>query len=139
MFLVRSVAAASAPPCAPRDPRYARRFQETIMSNPFQVSLAPQQLWQAINPWTFNQDGAQIGLVNIDLGQTPNPQAERAILNEVGSYGRQIGRIGDALEVILNHVNLDNLSPTEKDAIDILRGQLAQVREVKARVESEKN
>jgi heterodisulfide reductase subunit C len=109
------------------------------MSNPFQVSLAPQQLWQAINPWTFNQDGAQIGLVNIDLGQTPNPQAERAILNEVGSYGRQIGRIGDALEVILNHVVLDNLSPTEKDAIDILRGQLAQVREVKARVENEKN
>jgi hypothetical protein len=106
------------------------------MSNPFQVSLAPQQLWQAINPWVFNQDGAQIGLINIDLGQTPNPQAERAILDNVGSYGRQIGRIGDALEVILDHLKLKDLDPAERDAIDILRGQLAQVRQVKARVEA---
>ncbi len=109
------------------------------MSNPFQVSLAPQQLWQAINPWTFNQEGAQIGLINIDLGQTPNPQAERAILDNVGSYGRQIGRIGDALEVIVNHVKLGDLSPAERDAIEILRGQLAQVREVKGRVAAQKS
>ncbi|MEJ0050069.1 MAG: hypothetical protein WDN02_02445 [Methylovirgula sp.] len=106
------------------------------MSNPFQVSLAPQQLWQAINPWTFNQDGAQLGLINIDLGQTPNPQAERSILGNVGSYGRQIGRIGDALEVILDHLKLKDLMPAEKDAIEILRGQLAQVRQVKARIEA---
>ncbi len=108
------------------------------MSNPFQVLLAPQQLWQAINPWTFNQDGSQIGLINIDLGQTPNPDAERGILHEVGSYGRQIGRIGDALEVILDHMALTDLTPAEKDAIEILRGQLAQVRQVKARVEASK-
>jgi hypothetical protein len=106
------------------------------MSDPFQVSLAPQQLWQAINPWTFYQQGAQIGLLNIDLGQTPNPQAERAILHEVGSYGRQIGHIGDVLEVLLDHLKLKDLEPAEKDAIDILRGQLAQVRQVKARVEA---
>lgn len=69
------------------------------MSKPFQVSLAPRQLWQAINPWTFNQQGAQFGFVNIDLGQTPQPEVEQAILEKVGSYGRQLGRIGDALEV----------------------------------------
>jgi hypothetical protein len=106
------------------------------MSDPFQVSLAPQQLWQAINPWTFYQQGSQVGLLNIDLGQTPNPQAERAILHEVGSYGRQIGRIGDVLEVLLDHLKLKDLEPAEKDAIDVLRGQLAQVRQVKARVEA---
>ena len=108
------------------------------MSDPFQVSLAPQQLWQAINPWTFSLDGSQLGLVNIDLGQTPNPQAERTILHEVGSYGRQLGRIGDVLEVILDHLKLKdkNLEPAERDAIDILRGQLAQIRQVKARVEA---
>lgn len=106
------------------------------MSDPFQVSLAPQQLWQAINPWTFYQQGSQVGLLNIDLGQTPNPQAERAILNEVGSYGRQIGHIGDVLEVLLDHLKLKDLEPAERDAIDILRGQLAQVRQVKARIEA---
>jgi hypothetical protein len=108
------------------------------MSDPFQVSLAPQQLWQAINPWTFNLNGSQLGVVNIDLGQTPDPQAERAILQEVGSYGRQLGHIGDVIEVILDHLKLKdkNLEPAEKDAIDILRGQLAQIRQVKARVEA---
>jgi hypothetical protein len=108
------------------------------MSDPFQVSLAPQQLWQAINPWTFSLNGSQLGVVNIDLGQTPDPQAERAILQQVGSYGRQLGHIGDVIEVILDHLKLKdkNLEPAERDAIDVLRGQLAQVRQVKARVEA---
>jgi hypothetical protein len=101
------------------------------MSNSFQLSLAPEKLWQAINPWTFYQQGAQFGFINIDLGQTPHPEVEQAILNEVGSYGRQLGRIGDALEVLLNHVKLDDLSQAEKDALSVLRGQLASVRQVK--------
>ena len=57
---------------------------------------------------------------------------ERKLLDRVGSYGRQIGRIGDALEVILKHVKLGELKPEEQDALDILKGQLAAVRQVKA-------
>jgi len=71
--------------------------------DPFSFSLAPERLWQAINPWTFNQTGTQLGLINISLGQTARPELERAVLNEVGSYGRQLGRIGDALEVLIRH------------------------------------
>jgi hypothetical protein len=101
------------------------------MSKTFQLSLAPQKLWQAINPWTFYQQGAQFGFINIDLGQTPHPEVEQAVLDRVGSYGRQLGRIGDALEVLLNHVKLTDLTQPEKDALTILRGQLAAIREVK--------
>jgi hypothetical protein len=103
------------------------------MPKTFQLSLAPQQLWQAINPWTFYQQGGQFGLINIDLGQTPHPEAEQAILDEVGSYGRQLGRIGDALEVLLKHVKLEGLNQSERDALDVLQGQLAAVRQVKQR------
>ena len=103
------------------------------MSKTFQLALAPQNLWQAINPWTFYQQGAQFGFINIDLGETAHPEVEQAILDEVGSYGKQLGRIGDALEVLLNHTNLDDLSPKELDAINILRGQLAEVKQVKQR------
>jgi len=103
------------------------------MSNRFQLSLAPQKLWQAINPWTFYQQGAQFGFINIDLGHTNHPEVEQTILDEVGSYGRQLGRIGDALEVLLNHVDLGRLKPEERDSLDILRGQLAEVRKVKER------
>ena len=102
------------------------------MSTPFQISLAPDQLMQAINPWTFNQQGAQFGFINIDLGDTAESDLERKLLDRVGSYGRQLGRIGDALEVILKHVRLGDLKPEEQDALDILKGQLASVRQVKA-------
>lgn len=109
------------------------------MTNKFQLSLAPDQLWQAINPWTFYQQGAQFGLVNIDLGLTPHPQTERTILDEVGSYGRQLGHIGDALQVLLNHVKLDGLSQAENDSLDVLRGQLAAIRQVKQRMQADPN
>jgi hypothetical protein len=86
------------------------------MSKTFQLSLASQNLWQAINPWSFHQQGTQFGFVNIDLGQTPQPEVEQAVLEKVGSYGRQLGRIGDALTV--------------------LRGQLAEIRQVKQAVQA---
>ena len=99
----------------------------------FQFSVAPEKLWQAINPWTFMNQGAQFGLVNISLGQTPRPDIEQKVLDEVGSYGRQLGRIGDALEILIDHVELDGLKPSERDALDILKGQLAAIRKVKQR------
>ena len=102
------------------------------MSTPFQISLAPEQLWEAINPMTFYQPGAQFGLINIDLGAAGESDLERKLLDRVGSYGRQLGRIGDALEVILKHVKLGELNSDEQDALDILKGQLASVRQVKA-------
>ena len=101
------------------------------MSKPFQVSLAPEKLWQSINPWSFYQQGAQFGLVNIELGNTRRPDIEQAILEKVGSYGRQLGRIGDALEVLLNHMKLEGLNDSERDALDILRWQLAEIPQVK--------
>jgi hypothetical protein len=97
----------------------------------FQFSLAPEQLWQAINPWTFANQGAQLGFVNINLGQTAHPETEQKVLDEVGSYGRQLGRIGDALEVLLDHVPLKGLDRAETDALAMLRGQLAEIRKVK--------
>lgn len=103
------------------------------MANSFGLSIAPDKLWQAINPWTFYQQGAQFGLINIDLGQTPHPEIEQAILDQVGSYGRQLGRIGDALEVLMRHVKPEDLTKEEQDTLTILEGQLAQIRQVKQR------
>jgi len=106
------------------------------MTKSFQFSLAPDQLWQAINPWSFYNQGAQLGFVNINLGQTPHPEIEQKLLDEVGSYGRQLGRIGDALEVLIDHVRLDDLNEAETEALDSLKGQLADIRKVKRRAQS---
>lgn len=116
--------------------------QASETARPFQISpadglrLAPDTLWQAINPWSLAFTGGQIGLVNISIGQTSHPELEREILDEVGSYGRQLGHIGDALEVLLDHFDTAALSRAEKDALAILKGELAEIRAVKRRTPS---
>lgn len=118
-------------------PSEATSFSSAGLSSagaqPFQFQLAPDRLWQAINPWTWNLDTGQIGLINVNIGETKYPETERAILNEVGSYGRQIGHIADALEVLVRHFDLTDLDRKEQDALDVLKGDLAQIRGIKAR------
>jgi len=98
----------------------------------FQVSLAPEKLWQAINPWSFYNQGAQLGFVNINLGQTNHPEIEQKVLEEVGSYGRQLGRLGDVLGVLLKHVKLSNLSDDDKKKIWAFESQLTEIERLKA-------
>ncbi|MES2941026.1 MAG: hypothetical protein V4864_25325 [Pseudomonadota bacterium] len=88
---------------------------------------------QAINPWNwfFKSEGGQFGIVNINLGKSANPELEQRILDDVGSYGRQLGRMGDALEVLLNHVKLDKLDAKERGVLEDFRLQLAQVKRLK--------
>ncbi len=90
---------------------------------------------QAINPWNWmlNSVGGQFGLVNINLGRSADPELEAQILEEVGSYGRQLGRIGDVLGVLLKHVRMDDLSDDEKKKIWAFEAQLAEVERLKDR------
>jgi hypothetical protein len=60
------------------------------MSTPFQISLAPDQLLQTINPWTFSQQGGQFGLINIDLGGAADSDLERKILKRLGAMGGRL-------------------------------------------------
>ena len=89
---------------------------------------------QSINPWTmlFNPVGSQVGLVNIELGQSTQPEVEEEVLTDVASYGKQIGRIEDALVVLLDHFNPSRpLTSQEQQAIDGLRELVSQVQKVK--------
>lgn len=90
---------------------------------------------QTINPWNwfFRFAGGQFGLVNINLGKSADPELEQEILEDVGSYGRQLGRIGEALEVLLRHVPEENLDAKEREALEDFRLQMAQVKRLKAR------
>jgi len=90
---------------------------------------------QAINPWTWfvKSVGGQFGLININLGKSSDPVLEQQILDDVGTYGRQLGQIGDALAVLLRHVKLADLSPDEVQAIEAFQLQLAQIERLKAK------
>lgn len=96
----------------------------------FTLALAPSQLTQSINPWSWSW--GDFSLFTVNLGQSSDPVFEARVLEQVGSYGRQIGRIGEALAVLLDRADLSDLSPSEQAAIDDLRRQVAEVAALKA-------
>jgi len=96
---------------------------------------------QSINPWTwfFNPVGSQVGLVNIELGQSSNPAIEEEVLSDVASYGKQLGRIEDALLVLLAHFRPDRpLTADEDAAIAALKAMADEIAAVKAKNPTQK-
>ena len=96
---------------------------------------------QSINPWTwfFNPIGSQVGLVNIELGQSSNPAIEEEVLSDVASYGKQLGRIEDALLVLLAHFRPDRPLTAEEDAaIAALKAMADEIAAVKAKNPTQK-
>jgi hypothetical protein len=91
---------------------------------------------QSINPWNwvFNPTGGQFGLVNISLGQSSNPAVEEEVLSDVASYGKQLGRIEDALLVLLAHFRPARaLTPEEEKALAALKEMTDEIAAVKAK------
>ena len=98
---------------------------------PLTWQLAPTSLTQPILPnW-------QLHLFNVNLGTSSNPSVEQAALERVGSYGRQIGHLAEALELIVRRLKLlesKDLTPEEKDVIQVFLGDVSTIRQIKASV-----
>jgi hypothetical protein len=93
-------------------------------------------VFQAISPWTafMSPIGSQVGLFNVRIGQSSEPAVEGDVLSDVASYGKQLGRIGDALIVLLAHFRpAAPLTAEETAAIDDLnlKDMLRQIADVK--------
>jgi len=90
---------------------------------------------QVIDPWTWclRTFGSQLGLVNINLGKSSDPELEAEILDDVGSYGRQLGQMADAMRVLLNHMNKANFSEDERRAVDAFLYQVKEIDRLKAK------
>jgi hypothetical protein len=95
---------------------------------------------QVIDPWTWclRTVGSQLGLVNINLGKSSDPQLEEEILDDVGSYGRQLGQISDALCVLLKHIDEAKFTPDERMAVDAFLYQQKEIGRLKSRRAAEK-
>jgi hypothetical protein len=91
---------------------------------------------QSFGSWigSLNAMGAQFSVISVNLGKSSDPGVEEQMLSDVGSYGKQLGRIEDALAVLLDHFRPDRpLTPAEDKAIRDLRRMLEDVAEVKER------
>lgn len=93
------------------------------------LQLAPSNLTQPILPnWSFN-------MFNVNLGASSNAAVEQEALDKVGSYGRQIGHLAEALELIVERLKLlesKELSPQEKDVLKVFLGDVSAIRQIKA-------
>ena len=93
------------------------------------LQLAPSSLTQPIlSNWSFN-------LFSVNLGATSNAKVEQQALDQVGSYGKQIGHLAEALEVVVQKLRLlesEELSQDARDALQVFLGDVAAVRKIKA-------
>jgi hypothetical protein len=94
-------------------------------------SGAVTQGFDFMNSW-FRAVGSQFGLVNVVVGSTADPETEKEILEDVGSYGRQLGRIGDTLRVLVEQVDLSKLTEPQKRALVAFSYQVNKIDEIKA-------
>jgi hypothetical protein len=92
------------------------------------LELAPGNLNQAILPnWSFN-------LFNVNLGASTHAAIEQEALQKVGSYGKQIGHMAEALELLIDKLKiLENtgISQSERDTLKVFLGDVAAVRKLK--------
>jgi hypothetical protein len=83
-------------------------------------SFAPYEYWlkQVINPWQF-QPQVFYGPVTYQDMQSADIGLEKEIVERVASYGRQLGRIGDVLQVLIDSSLRDaRLNPSQRRALD---------------------
>ena len=88
---------------------------------------------QRIDPSLFRAIGDQVGFINVNTAAAGNPALERRITEQVASYGRQLGRILDAVDVLARRADLGDLDPADQRAIDELRELRADIEAVKQR------
>src|ERR1035437_10433633 len=93
------------------------------------LQLAPNNLTQPILPnWSFN-------LFNVNLGASSNAAVEQEALEKVGSYGRQIGHLAEALELIVGRLKLlesKDLPQQERDVLQVFLGDVSAIRKIKS-------
>ena len=66
--------------------------------------------------------------ININLGGSGNPALEQDMLDHVGSYGRQIGWLCDAVEVVLKKLDGQALTKDNEKALKTFKAQAEAVR-----------
>jgi len=70
--------------------------------------------------------------ISVNLGESGSPEAEAEILRRVGSYGRQLGKITDAMIVLLDHLPQGaKLTQEEKNAVAAFKKMADQIADIK--------
>jgi hypothetical protein len=90
---------------------------------------------QNILPWNWiaNFANSRFSWFTVNLGRSSAPEVEADILENVGSYGRQLGRISDVLEVLVARLPRDTLTGDERAAVEDFSAQMREIKRIKER------
>jgi hypothetical protein len=80
----------------------------------------------------------QLGLINISTAAAPDPELERRIVEQVASYGRQLGWIVDAVDVLVRERRGEEPRRGDEEALEQLERLRRDVEQVKARAATER-
>ena len=75
--------------------------------------------------------GGQLGLLNINAMRSGDPELEQRIITQVASYGRQLGWLIEAVDVLARRQSRHGLDEADIRALDQLHELAAQVTAVK--------
>jgi len=96
--------------------------------------LAPKYLSQMIDPLFWLPSGTgQIGFINISGAASSKPEVEADIIENVATYGHQLGRISAVLNAILPDLQARKRRGDAKKAVDAFEAMNANITAVKAR------
>ncbi len=60
---------------------------------------------------------SQIGFININMTESSDPGMERQIVENVAGYGKQLGRVIEALDALFAHTATSGWSAVQKKAL----------------------
>lgn len=91
---------------------------------------------QIINPWTLwvKSLNQQLGFINVYNVESGDSQTEKKIIEEVASYGRQLGWIIEILDVVVSRLlkpKYKDLTEEERKDIDRFYDLIRRIEEVK--------
>ncbi|MEM1378003.1 MAG: hypothetical protein AAGG69_11515 [Pseudomonadota bacterium] len=87
---------------------------------------------QMFSIWNNFLRDANFAAINVNMGQTGNSDVEQYVLDNIGSYGRQLGRIGEALNVLIEHFELpSDVSEDDRHALEDFQSMLRDIARVK--------
>lgn len=86
-------------------------------------------------PWRWWINASpQFGFININKMESSDPTLEQDVIQEVAGYGKQLGRIVEALSVVVSGMQSSSLMPSEQKALKdflVLARQIATLKEKK--------
>ena len=89
---------------------------------------------QAIDASLLHAMADQLGFININGTRAGDVRLEQRITEQVASYGRQLGWVVDALEVLIRTDRPADLTPDDAAALDQVRNLRAEVARAKEEV-----